>query len=293
MPRDCAHDHCSFFLQTDTALCPGCGRSASPSSATWLTANHQLITWFAGGLGVVSLLVLLLAVFSVRNSLVVAIFMVAVAAAAMGFAFALRPSEPGRPQTTTIEGSYQQACDESRYWLERWTELFALAGQIEPGHDNELLLLREALSGAADAAEDAAWRRNDYASRLITNGFDRLDHLIATQPARPSPSEQARVHAAVAIVERYLETLWIDEHLTRQTRDRLTHTPQAQQQGQLRQLASSIRLLDAEPHLAASRAGRGSPSAVDLDAERFRLRAERKLLRESPLSEAEFFDDVL
>lgn len=172
---------------------------------------------------------------------------------------------------TSLEERYQHAVDDGRHWLTTWGELRAMRTEIVQ-HD-ERLLLDEALDAAEDAAAEAIGRRDRFASRFIANGFERLDYLIASGEA---------THDAIAVIERYLDTLWLDHEIAGRARVRLQAGRPSLQQQRLVQTVGSITLLESS---AVAIGG-------DLDTHRFRLRAERRLLNESPLADIDSFHDL-
>lgn len=268
MPQDCPHNRCSYFLASPTSRCPACGRRVDPYARSWVAA-------LLGAFVVLALILL-----PVRSTLGAGIAIIAVAVAAMAIAF--RPRSQAAP-ITTLEDRYQQALTDTQYWLENWNELFALQAEVSPD-TSEQLLLDEALAAAAEAAAEAVDRRNRYGGRFIVNGFERLDRIAIAQHTVPSPEARAEIARAVATIEHYLETLWIDERVAEQAQLRLAQATAPLKDVRVLEIAGAITLFG------------GSPRAIitgDVDSHRFRLQAERRLLEESPRSDPSVFDELL
>jgi len=193
------------------------------------------------------------------------------AAVTVAVVVAARPARR-KPVITSLDDRYRLAVDDTRHWLQTWGEL--RAARTDKLQHVERLLLDEALHGAEDAAAEAIRRRDRCATRFLSNGFERLELCIATE---------SETQEAIEIIERYLDTLWVDSKITSRAQDRLAQARPRSRHGVVEE-ASRIALL--APSYAAG-------AGKDLDAQRLRLQAERTLLRESPFADIDLFNDGL
>ncbi len=291
MPHTCPHDRCTFFIRESVSQCLGCGRSArSPRTGLIRGDGQGVVLTTAALLGL--LLGLLPMLWLAQSSWLVGLVVAAIAGVV---GWVVLRNQRATSTFTSVDSGYRRAVDECTLWLGTWSELFTLAADANHMPEDERLLLVEAQAAAADAAAEAASRRNDYAKRFIANGFDRLDFLAVTRPLGRSTGWETEWRQAIATIEYYLETLWIDHHAADQARTRidefrLTHRGPAQRRSQLVQRTRTVKLFDPAPDFdrGSVRSSEVINLADGVDAERFRLRAERSLLRDAPLTTAEF-----
>ena len=212
MPHTCPHDRCTFFIRESVAQCLGCGRSAR-SPTHWIDSWRRPGSCFDDCLPyLVCCSVYLPMLWLAQSSWLVGLVVAAIAGVV---GWVVLRNQRATSTFTSVDSGYRRAVDECTLWLGTWSELFTLAADANHMPEDERLLLVEAQAAAADAAAEAASRRNDYAKRFIANGFDRLDFLAVTRPLGRSTGWETEWRQAIATIEYYLETLWIDHHAAR------------------------------------------------------------------------------
>lgn len=262
MPTDCLHDQCDFLLWDLDARCPACGRLPVLLELQRRMARPLTIVGFGlvVGLGLAVLAQVLGAL------AVVGAVMVAALVAVAGFVRARQRWHSVKP--ATLDSRYKIAAARSTEAIERWNEVRLLRfGDTDLAHDEEMAI-EEAESLAAVVVERAIHECHEVGARYVRNSLERLA-VVGHKDTFASAHDVAR---AVAIVERYLTTLWVDSAVAAEAQARLDRylgdRHEAQRREALIDAVAAVSLFSDHPQ---------DFLGADLAAHRRRLEIERRL----------------